>query len=171
MDSFLTEEERASRSAATAFEPVPSWLRAALILEERARSRPSGEPWPFPPVPGPADNDMSLALAEVASTMGSASTTLDRCYAAARAQGYFESTLMGFRDVHVELSELHSGLESVRLMTYRACRLLDRGDRPRGGGELARARTRAGDVAAKAEGARRRLLAGETGTKGADHET
>ncbi len=171
MNSFLTDEELAARSSGAAPDPGSSWLRAALILEERARAHSSVEPPLLSAVHGPGDDDMSVALAEVASTLGSASATLDRGYASARAQGFFESTLMGFRDVHMELSELHSGLEAVRLATYRACRLLDRGDRQRGGGELARARTRAGDVAEKAGSVRRRLLDGETETKGADRET
>ncbi len=162
MDSFLTEEERAARLTGAPFSSGRSWLRSALDWEERAKALPVGERPAFPRVPDPGDEAVSSVLAEIGSILGSASGTLDRCYAAARAQGYFESTLMGFRDVHMELSELHSSLESVRLMTYRACRLLDRGDRERGGEELVRARAMADDIASRAGGAARRLLARET---------
>jgi hypothetical protein len=82
---------------------------------------------------GPQDEKL-LRLAGMA---GAAFHVFDAGTRAARARGFFSSSLMGFRDVQERLAGLYTGAELLRLGTIRACRLAGRGDPERAGPELA----------------------------------
>lgn len=147
-------------------------LGRALIIEEvssaspelgrvlaTARSGPDGRP------------ATEGAAAEVAWFIGAGAALLDGCLRLARAKGLFESTLMGYQQVQVGLSEVLSGLEAARLQAYRAFRLIERGEQERGKEELGRASRLAAEIYREAR-ALAAALAGEAQVAGEslDHE-
>jgi len=75
-------------------------------------------------------------LLHLAGMAGAASHVFAAGTRAARTQGLFLSSLMGFRDVQERLAGLVSGAELLRLGTIRLCRLADRGGPERGEREL-----------------------------------
>ncbi|MGZ7046371.1 MAG: acyl-CoA dehydrogenase family protein, partial [Candidatus Aminicenantales bacterium] len=116
LDKALFVEEVSSASPRLGRELVP-------VLGGRARGEPG------------TDSE----AAEIAWTIGAAAAVLEACLKAAREQGFFASTLMNHRKVQMALGDLLSGLESARLQSYRALRLIDGGDGARGREELRRA--------------------------------
>ena len=96
--------------------------------------------------------------AEIAWTIGAAAAVLQACLKAAREQGLFASTLMGHQKVQMVLGDLLSGLESARLQSYRALRLIDGGNTAGGAQELRRAAGLAGRARDIAMGAASALL-------------
>lgn len=133
-------------------------LAKALVVEEVSAVSPRLG-CELVPVRGGEARDVpetETEAAEIAWTVGAAAAVLAACQKAARQQGFFASTLMDHQKVQMALGDLLSGLESARLQSYRALRLIDGGDAARGGEELRRAAglaRRARDIAMDAASA------------------
>ena len=114
-------------------------IEKALIIEEVSAAAPELGRAIFAAGGGPAGRiGPEDSVAEVARDIGTAAAVLRSCLEAARDKGLFESTLMNHQKAQMDLADVLSGLEAVRLQAYRALRLLDRGDRERGDEELRR---------------------------------
>ena len=116
-------------------------LAMALFVEEVSSASPRLGRELVPVLGGEAHGapGTDSEAAEIAWTIGVAAAVLEACLKAAREQGFFASTLMDHQKVQMALGDLLSGLESARLQSYRALRLIDGGDAARGGEELRRA--------------------------------
>lgn len=116
-------------------------LARALVIEEVSSASPRLGRELVPVLGGEARDAPGTEgeAAEIAWTIGAAAAVLEACLKAAREQGFFASTLMDHQKVQMALGDLLSGLESARLQSYRALRLIDGGDTARGGEELRRA--------------------------------
>lgn len=116
-------------------------LAKALVIEEVSSASPRLGRELVPVLGGEARDAPGTdgVAAEIAWTIGAAAAVLVACLKAAREQGFFASTLMDHQKIQMALGDLLSGLESARLQSYRALRLIDGGDASRGGEELRRA--------------------------------
>jgi Acyl-CoA dehydrogenase, C-terminal domain len=75
-------------------------------------------------------------LLKLSGLAGTAVHVLEEGTGAARAQGVFASSLMGFRSAQERLASLAVGAEFLRLGALRVCRLVGRGEEERGEAEL-----------------------------------
>lgn len=75
-------------------------------------------------------------LLKLSGLAGTAVHVLEEGTRAARAQGVFASSLMGFRSAQERLAGLAAGAEFLRLGALRICRLVGRGEAERGEAEL-----------------------------------
>lgn len=137
-----------------------SLLAKALVIEEISSASPRLGRELLPVLGGDARDAPGTEgeAAEIAWTIGAATAVLEACLKAAREQGFFASTLMDHQKVQMALGDLLSGLESARLQSYRALRLIDGGDAARGGEELRRAASLARTARDIATGAASALL-------------
>jgi alkylation response protein AidB-like acyl-CoA dehydrogenase len=135
-------------------------LAKALVVEEVSSASPRLGRELVPVLGGEARGapGTDSEAAEIAWTIGVAAAVLEACLKAAREQGFFASTLMDHQKVQMALGDLLSGLESARLQSYRALRLIDGGDTTRGGEELRRAAGLAGRAHSEAMGMASALL-------------
>jgi alkylation response protein AidB-like acyl-CoA dehydrogenase len=114
-------------------------IEKALIIEEVSAAAPELGRAIFAAGGGPAGRiGPEDSVAEMARDIGTAAAVLRSCLEAARDKGLFESTLMDHQKAQMDLADVLSGLEAVRLQAYRALGLLDRGDGERGDEELRR---------------------------------
>lgn len=155
MDDFLTTVERAFRRRVrdhfrrgrTTAAADRSWsvrpagveglLGHALVIEEASAASPKLGRAVLAAAPAPAGT--GAAAGELAWAIGSASAALEAGLDAAREKGFFQSTLMGHQKVQGDLAEAFSAVQALRLKSYRALRLVDRGETARGEDELGRA--------------------------------
>jgi len=86
---------------------------------------------------GEAGSSLDGRLVRLARLVGTAAHVFEAGARAARDKGYFESSLMGCRELQESLAGLASGVEVLRLGACRICHLLTRGERDRGEAELA----------------------------------
>jgi alkylation response protein AidB-like acyl-CoA dehydrogenase len=137
-------------------------LERALIIEEVSAASPETARALFGAAEGqhggPGGADPAV---EVARAIGTAAAILETCLRAAREKGLFDSTLMNCQKAQAELANALSGLEAERLQAYRALRLLDRGDKDRGGKELGQASARVREILDEARSLLSGLLGGD----------
>lgn len=81
--------------------------------------------------------------------IGAAAVLVDACYEEARRKGIMGSLLLDFRKVQNELADAAAELASVRVQTYRALVLLDKGKDGQGFRELCCVSERAGALITK----------------------
>ncbi len=86
---------------------------------------------------GEAGSSPEGRLFRLARLVGTAAHVFEAGAREARDKGYFESSLMGCRELQESLAGLASGIEILRLGACRICHLLARGERDRGEAELA----------------------------------
>jgi hypothetical protein len=110
-----------------------------LIIEEASLYRPRlgldlMKRW----LSGEAGSSPEKRLFRLAWIVGTAAHVFDAGAREARDRGFFESSLMGCRELQEDLAGLASGVEILRLGACRLCHLLARGEeRDRGEAELA----------------------------------
>jgi len=148
------------------------WLQSALIIEEVSAAAPglgrALSEAAFGPDGQPGAGD---AAAGVANDIGTAAAVLESCLAVAREKGLFESALMDYQKAQTALADALSGLAAARMLTYRALRLIDRGDEEKGREELRRAASRVSEALAAARSVASALggaparLSGESGSE------
>jgi alkylation response protein AidB-like acyl-CoA dehydrogenase len=148
------------------------WLQSALIIEEVSAAAPGLGRALSEAVLGPdGQPGVGDAAAGVARDIGTAAAVLESCFAAARGKGLFESALMDYRKAQMGLADALSGLAAARLLTYRALRLIDRGDEEKGRDELRLAASRVSEALAAARSVASALggasapLPGESGSE------
>ncbi|MBE3110161.1 MAG: hypothetical protein IMZ46_06535 [Acidobacteria bacterium] len=162
MDAFWTEEQTTLRSKARDYfrregEALPSLsiLRdlgispggdgfpvfsgvseGVLIIEEASLYRPRlGLDLMNWRLSGEAGSSPEERLFRLARIVGTAAHVFEVGAREARDLGFFESSLMGCRELQEGLAGLASGVEILRLGACRLCHLLARGDRGRGEAE------------------------------------
>ena len=155
MDAFWTEEQTTFRRKARdhfrrdlgiskdadgfpAFSGSADVSEGVLIIEEAAFYRPRlglelMKRW----MSGEAGSSQEGRLFRLARIIGTAAHVFEAGAREARDRGYFESSLMGCRELQESLAGLASGVEILRLGACRICHLLDRGERDRAEAELA----------------------------------
>ncbi|MEN6309949.1 MAG: acyl-CoA dehydrogenase family protein [Acidobacteriota bacterium] len=127
------------------------WLESALVVEEVSASSPGLGLALIEAEAGPDGQARGAdAAAVVARDIGTAAAVIESCLAVAREKGLFESALMGYQKAQTGLADALSGLEAARLLTYRALRLIDRGDGEKGRAELRRASSSVSEALAAA---------------------
>jgi len=109
-----------------------------LIIEEASSYRPRlgldlMKRW----MSGEAGGSPEGRLFRLARLVGTAAHVFEAGAREARDKGYFESSLMGCRELQESLAGLASVIEILRLGACRICHLLARGERDRGEAELA----------------------------------
>lgn len=107
-----------------------------LIIEEASFYRPRlgldlMKRWLF----GEAGSSPEERLFRLARIVGTAAHVFEAGAREARDRGFFESSLMGCRELQEGLAGLASGVEILRLGSCRICHLLARGERDRGEAE------------------------------------
>ena len=107
-----------------------------LIIEEASFYRPRlgldlMKRW----TSGEAESSPEGRLFRLARIVGTAAHVFEAGAREARDRGFFESSLMGCRELQEGLAGLASGVEILRLGVCRLCHLLVRGERDRGEAE------------------------------------
>jgi hypothetical protein len=107
-----------------------------LIIEEASFYRPRlgldlMKRW----LSGEAESSPEERLFRLARIVGTAAHVFEAGAREARDRGFFESSLMGCREIQEGLAGLASGVEILRLGACRLCHLLERGERDRGEAE------------------------------------
>jgi len=107
-----------------------------LIIEEASLYRPRlgldlMKRW----ISGEAESSPEKRLFRLARIVGTAGYVFEAGVREARDRGFFESSLMGCRELQEGLAGLASGVEILRLGACRLCYLLARGERDRGEAE------------------------------------
>ncbi len=127
------------------------WLESALVVEEISSVSPDLARALLAAEAGPDGRTGGEdVVAAVARDLGAAAAVLESCLEAARRRGLFESALMDYQKAQTGLADALAGLEAARLLTYRALRLMDKGEAARGREELRRASTMAAQALASA---------------------
>ena len=107
-----------------------------LIIEEASFYRPRlgldlMKRW----LSGEAGRSPEERLFRLARIVGTAAHVFEAGAQEARDRGFFETSLMGCREIQEGLAGLASGVEILRLGACRLCHLLERGERDRGEAE------------------------------------
>jgi hypothetical protein len=107
-----------------------------LIIEEASLYRPRlgldlMKWW----LSGKAGSSLEMRLFRLAGIVGTAAYVFEAGAREARDRGFFESSLVGCRELQEDLAGLASGVEILRLGACRLCHLWARGERDRGEAE------------------------------------